>query len=40
MRGSLAAGGGAGIMGAGIGQVAAQSRHHVRLFDARESAAA
>ncbi len=31
---------GAGIMGAGIAQVAAQSGHAVRLFDAREGAAA
>jgi len=31
---------GAGIMGAGIAQVAAQAGHRVRLFDAREGAAA
>lgn len=31
---------GAGIMGAGIAQVAAQAGHPVRLFDAREGAAA
>lgn len=31
---------GAGIMGAGIAQVAAQAGHRVMLFDARESAAA
>ncbi len=31
---------GAGIMGAGIAQVAAQAGHAVRLFDAREGAAA
>ena len=31
---------GAGIMGAGIAQVAAQAGHSVRLFDAREGAAA
>jgi 3-hydroxybutyryl-CoA dehydrogenase len=31
---------GAGIMGAGIAQVAAQAGHHVRLFDARDGAAA
>jgi 3-hydroxybutyryl-CoA dehydrogenase len=31
---------GAGIMGAGIAQVAAQAGHTVRLFDAREGAAA
>ncbi|HEX6364227.1 MAG TPA: 3-hydroxyacyl-CoA dehydrogenase NAD-binding domain-containing protein, partial [Albitalea sp.] len=31
---------GAGIMGAGIAQVAAQAGHAVRLFDAREHAAA
>ncbi|MEO5882986.1 MAG: 3-hydroxyacyl-CoA dehydrogenase NAD-binding domain-containing protein, partial [Caldimonas sp.] len=31
---------GAGIMGAGIAQVAAQTGHTVRLFDAREGAAA
>lgn len=31
---------GAGIMGAGIAQVAAQAGHHVRLFDAREGASA
>jgi 3-hydroxybutyryl-CoA dehydrogenase len=31
---------GAGIMGAGIGQVAAQAGHAVRLFDTREGAAA
>jgi 3-hydroxybutyryl-CoA dehydrogenase len=31
---------GAGIMGAGIAQVAAQAGHRVRLFDAREAAAA
>ncbi len=30
---------GAGIMGAGIAQVAAQAGHHVRLHDAREGAA-
>ena len=31
---------GAGIMGAGIAQVAAQAGHPVRLFDARDGAAA
>ncbi|HEY4958247.1 MAG TPA: 3-hydroxyacyl-CoA dehydrogenase NAD-binding domain-containing protein, partial [Caldimonas sp.] len=31
---------GAGIMGAGIAQVAAQAGHAVRLFDARDGAAA
>ena len=31
---------GAGIMGAGIAQVAAQAGHPVQLFDAREGAAA
>ena len=31
---------GAGIMGSGIAQVAAQAGHAVRLFDAREGAAA
>ncbi|MEO6898186.1 MAG: 3-hydroxyacyl-CoA dehydrogenase NAD-binding domain-containing protein, partial [Caldimonas sp.] len=31
---------GAGIMGAGIAQVAAQAGHPVRLFDLREGAAA
>jgi len=31
---------GAGIMGAGIAQVAAQAGHPVRLYDAREGAAA
>ena len=31
---------GAGIMGAGIAQVAAQAGHTVRLFDARDGAAA
>ena len=31
---------GAGIMGAGIAQVAAQAGHPVRLFDTREGAAA
>src|SRR5690242_7426405 len=31
---------GAGIMGAGIAQVAAQAGHAVRLFDVREGAAA
>ena len=31
---------GAGIMGAGIAQVAAQAGHAVMLFDAREGAAA
>ncbi|HZV93557.1 MAG TPA: 3-hydroxyacyl-CoA dehydrogenase NAD-binding domain-containing protein, partial [Caldimonas sp.] len=31
---------GAGIMGIGIAQVAAQAGHRVRLFDAREGAAA
>jgi len=30
---------GAGIMGAGIAQVAAQAGHTVRLFDAREFSA-
>jgi 3-hydroxybutyryl-CoA dehydrogenase len=31
---------GAGIMGAGIAQVAAQAGHAVQLFDSREGAAA
>jgi 3-hydroxybutyryl-CoA dehydrogenase len=31
---------GAGIMGAGVAQVAAQAGHPVRLFDLREGAAA
>ena len=31
---------GAGIMGAGIAQIAAQAGHRVRLFDARATAAA
>jgi 3-hydroxybutyryl-CoA dehydrogenase len=31
---------GAGIMGAGIAQVAAQAGHRVRLFDARDGVAA
>ena len=31
---------GAGIMGAGIAQVAAQAGHAVKLFDARDGAAA
>src|SRR5262245_42734655 len=31
---------GAGIMGAGIAQVAAQSQHRVQLYDARDGAAA
>ena len=31
---------GAGIMGAGIAQVAAQAGHPVKLFDARDGAAA
>ena len=31
---------GAGIMGAGIAQVAAQAGHAVQLFDTREGAAA
>ena len=31
---------GAGIMGAGIAQVAAQAGHAVKLFDTREGAAA